>query len=224
MEELMNLIVEYFEQNNKGFSFKELSRYFEVKGEEQTDIFNNALNLLVENGSLFFDGKNYKLFTPDLGLSYGEIEITRAGNGLIHTPYGIIFIDNKNLNGALNGDKVCVSSIVKSPRKNNYEGNVFQVLKRKNGKVVYKVKCNGCDVELIPYNENQNIEIYINKNDLRNLKNGDYVVVTVSIEKRDNKFLAEIDKIITNENDKNKDVRILYEEYGIPVEFPNEVL
>lgn len=224
MEELMNKIVEYFKNNNKGFSIKELRKHFEIKGEEQTDIFNNALNLLVEDGCLFFDGKTYKLFTPDLGLAYGEIEINRIGNGIIHTPYGIIFIDNKNLNGALNGDKVTISNILKSPRRNNYEGKVFQVLKRRTGRIIYKVKGDGFDSELTPYNENENIEIFVNKNKLKNLKNGDYVVIEVSTEKRDNKFLAEIDKVITTENEKDKDVRILFEEYDIPVDFPEDVV
>lgn len=224
MEELMNSIIKYFEQNNKGFSFKELEKHFEIKGEEQTDIFNNALNLLVEDGCLFFDGKTYKLFTPDLGLAYGEIEINRLGNGIVHTPYGIIFIDNKNLNGALNGDKVSIGNIVKSSRRNNFEGKVFQVLKRRTGKVIYKVKGNGFDAQLVPYNENENIEIFINKNEFKDLKNGDYIVVTVSTEKIDNKFLGEISKVITCENDKNKDVVILYEEYDIPIEFPKEVM
>jgi len=223
MEELMGLIIEYFKQNNKGFSEKELRKHFDIKGEKQTDIFNNALNTLVEDGSLFFDEKTYKLFTPDLGIAYGEIEINRMGNGIIHTKLGTIFIDNKNLNGALNGDKVTVCNIIKSPRKNNFEGKIYQVLKRRTGKVIFKVQGNSFDAELIPYNENQNVEIIINKNQLKDLKNGDYVVVEVSLEKRDNKFYAEIDKVIGSENTKDIDVKILFEEYNIPVEFSKEV-
>lgn len=224
MEELMNLLIEYFKQNNKGFQEKELRKNFDVKGEKQTDIFNCALNTLVEDGCLFFDGKTYKLFKPDLGLAYGEIEINRMGNGIIHTKLGTIFIDNQNLNGALNGDKVTISNIIKSPRKNNFEGKVFQILKRNTGKVIYKVVGNGYDAKLVPYNENQNIDIIINKNQFKDLKNGDYVAVEVSKEKKDDKFIAEIYKVIGSENSKNIDVRILFEEYNIPVEFPNEVL
>lgn len=223
MEELMNLISMYFEQNNKGFSEKELRKHFNIKGQEQTDIFISALNMLVEDGSLFFDGKTYKLFTPDLGLAYGEIEINRMGNGIIHTKYGNIFIDNKNLNGALNGDKVTISNIIKPIRKNNYEGKVYQVLKRRTGKVVFKVQGNGLDSKLIPYNENQNIDIIINKNQLKDLRHGDYVVVEITTEKRDDKFYAEIDKVIGTENTKDIDVKILFEEHNIPVEFPEEV-
>ena len=224
MEELMDLIIEYFNQNSKGFYEKELRKHFNIKGEKQTDIFNCALNALVENGSLFFDGKTYKLFTADLGLAYGEIEINRMGNGIIHTKYGIIFIDNKNLNGALNGDKVIVSNIIKSPRKNNYEGRIFQVLKRNTGKVIYKVKGNGFQAELVPYNENENVEIIINKNQLKDLQDGDYISVNISKEKKDNRYYAEIDKIIGTDNTKDIDVKILFEEYNVPVDFPEEVL
>ena len=39
MEELMNLLVEYFKHNNKGFQEKELRKHFDIKGEKQTDIF-----------------------------------------------------------------------------------------------------------------------------------------------------------------------------------------
>ena len=223
MEELMNLIITYFKQNKKGFSINELRKQFKIKGNEQTDIFYNALNELVEKGSLFFDGETYKLFTPDLGIAYGEIEINRTGNGIIHTKLGTIFIDNKNLNGALNGDIVTISNIIKSPRKNNFEGNVNQILKRKNGKIIFKVKGNGLNARLIPYNENENIDIIINKNELKNLKNGDYIIVEVSTKKKDNKFYAEIDKVIGTEDTKDIDVKILFEEYNIPVEFPDEV-
>ena len=224
MERLTNSILKYFKQNKKNISYNDLRKILEIKGEEQTDVFNNALNLLVEDGSLFFDGNTYKLFTPDLGLAYGEIEINKVGNGIIHTPYGIIFIDNKNLNGALNGDKVTISNIIKCPYKNNYEGNVFQILKRRTGRIIYKVIGDGLDAKLIPYNDYENIEIIINKNKLKNLRNNDYVIVEVSTEKREGKFLAEIDKVITTENDKNKDVKILFEEYNIPVDFSEEVL
>ncbi|MBR6689770.1 MAG: VacB/RNase II family 3'-5' exoribonuclease [Bacilli bacterium] len=219
----MNFIISYFKQNNKGFSEKELRKNLKIKGEEQTNIFNSALKTLVEDGCLFFDGKTYKLFTPDLGLAYGEIEINQVGNGIVHTKYGIIFIDNKNLNGALNGDKVTISNITKPERKNNFEGKVFQVLKRRTGKVVFKVKGNGFDSTLIPYNENETVDIIINKNELKDLRDGDYVLINVLTEKRDNKYYAEIDKVIGNVDSKNIDVKILFEENDIPVEFPEEV-
>ena len=223
METLKQAIYTYFEESKKGYTITELRKQFKIKGEEQTDVFNSALKSLLEDGSLFFDGKVYKLFTPDLGLAYGEIEINRVGNGIIHTEYGIIFIDNNDLNGALNGDKVTVSNITMTKRKGNFQGKVHQVLKRRSGKLIFKVSGNGFDATLIPYNEYDNIDITVNKNELKDLRDGDYVTVDVFTEKRNGKYYAEIDKVIGNANTKNIDVKILFEEYNIPVEFPKEV-
>ena len=222
METLEQLIYAYFEESKKGYTTNELRKQFKIKGEEQTDIFNSALKSLVEKGCLFFDGKVYKLFTLDLGLAYGEIEINRVGNGIIHTEYGTIFVDNKNLNGALNGDKVTISNIVTHKGKTSFEGKVYQVLKRRTGKLIFKVKGNGVDATLLPYNEYETVDIIINKYQLKDLKDGDYVVVNVFTDKKDNKYTAEIDKVIGNVDSKNIDVKILFEEYNIPVEFSKE--
>lgn len=223
MENLMNLIIEYFEKTNKNFSINELRKKFNIKGEEQTDIFCSALNALVENGSLFFDGKTYKLFTPNLGYAYGEIEINKVGNGFINTKYGSIYIEKEKLNGALNGDKVIVSNI-DFGKDHGFKGEIFQILKRKNGKLIFKVEGNGFNANLIPYNKYNTVDIIINKNQLKDLKHGEYVVIKVSKEKnKDNKFYAEIEKNIGNEDTKNIDIKILFEEYDIPIEFSKEI-
>lgn len=222
MRELMKLITEYVKMNNKEISEKELRKIFKIKGEKQTDIFNEALSALVEDGSLFFDGKVYKLFTPDLGFAHGEIEINKSGNGFIHTKYGTIFIERKNLNGALNGDKVIISDI-QNGRRQDYKGIVYKILKRRNGKLIFKVKGNGFDATLIPYNKFETVNILVNKYELKYLRDGDYVVVDVSTDKKDNKFYADIDKVIGTENTRDIDVRILFEEYNIPIEFSKDL-
>lgn len=223
MEELKDLILEYFKKDNKSYTINDLKKQFKIKGETQTDIFYNAIKTLVENGGLFFDGKTYKLFTNNLGIVYGEIEINNIGNGIIHTKYGTIFIDNIHLNGALDKDKVTINEISKSNKHDCYQGKVYQILKRHTGKVVFKVIGNGLDSTLIPYNKNNNVDILINKNELKDLKDGDFVVVEIFTEKKDNKYCAEINKVIGNTNSKDIDVRVLFEEHNIPVEFPKEV-
>lgn len=223
METLEQLIYTYFKENKKSYTTQELRKQFKIKGEEQTNIFNSALKSLVEKGSLFFDGKVFKLFTKELGFAYGEIVINRVGNGVVRTEYGIIFISEKSLNGALNGDKVIISNIIKSKNHMNYVGEVYQVLKRRNGKLIFKVSGNGCDATLIPYNEYETADIIINKNELKNLRDGDYVAVDVFTEKKNGKYYAEIDRVIGNINTRNIEVKILFEEYNIPVDFPKEV-
>ena len=85
-------------------------------------------------GYIFFDSKKgYRIFSNDLGMAYGIIEINKNGNGFVHTKDGyIIFISLSDLNGALNGDAVIVYGI-SNGRKNEFVGKIKQVVKRKKG-------------------------------------------------------------------------------------------
>ena len=144
LEEISNSKIE----RNKVFSQESLSQSYSV--------------------SLFFDEKKgYKIFTNDLGYAYGEIEINKSGNGFIHTKDGhIIFISNEDLNGALDGDLVIISSI-DFGRKKDFKGVVYKVLKRKNGNVMFEVIGNGYKATLVPCNKNEIVPITINKNEYK---------------------------------------------------------
>lgn len=218
-------IENYFKQNNSFVKLEDLKKKFNIKGEEQTNLFYDALNVLIEEGSLFFDSKKgYRLFTNDLGFAYGEIEINKAGNGFVHTKDGYtIFIENSDLNGALNGDKVMVSSI-DFGRRDQYKGEVHKVLKRKTGNVIYEVVGNGYNASLVPYNKNESMPININKNELKNLVDGEYVLLNVSAEKKYGEYEATIKKVIGNRNEPNVDLKMIYIKNNIPIEFSDEAL
>lgn len=223
MEELMDLIVEYFENTHKKLSSDELRKILKIKGEEQTNIFNSALNVLVENGSLFFDDKKrYRLFTNDIGLAYGEIQINKSGTGFVHTKDGYtILIENSDLKGALDGDKVIVNSIIKTKR-DYFKGEVYKVLKRKTGNVVLEVIGDGMSASLIPHSNIENINVIINKNQLKNLYDGQIVLAKVGTEYIEGAYKAEIDKIIGNLDDPEVDIKAVFHKYGVPIDFSEE--
>lgn len=224
MTELKKMMEDYFNRNKGRISKDELRHKFNIKGEEQTAIFNCALNELVIEGCLFFDGKNYRLFTNEIGLAYGEIEINKNGNGFVHTKNGYtILIENVDLNGALDGDKVIVSSI-NAKRKDFYCGEVYKVLKRKTGFVVFEVIGNGREASLIPYNNYNNIHVSINKNELKDLVDGELIKVKVGTEYIDGEYIATIDSIIGHKDDPDIDIKLLAEKYNIPIEFSDEAL
>ena len=222
---IKNEILNYIKKDNQFVKAQELKKILNVKGEQQTELFYDALNALVEEGSLFFDNKKgYKLFTNDLGFAYGEIEINKAGNGFIHTKDGYtIFIANEHLNGALNGDLVMVSSI-DFGRRDEFKGEVHKVLKRKTGNVIFEVVGNGYAASLIPYNINENIAVNINKNELKNLVDGEMVLVKVSAEKEYGEFQATIQEVIGHKNSPGVDIKLIFAKYGVPVDFSKETL
>lgn len=222
---MKDVILEYFNLNNHFISKEELKKRLNIKGEEQTQVFFDALEALVEDGSLFFDTKKgYRLFENDLGMAFGEIEINKSGNGFVHTNDGYnIFIESNDLNGALNGDRVIVSSIVFG-KGDSYKGEVYKVIKRKTGKVLFEVVGNGYDATLIPYNKNEYVDVFVNRNEFKNLVNGEIVSVKVGCNKIDNQFLGEIEKVVGNVNDPDIDLKMIYESKGVVYEFSEDAL
>ena len=222
---MKELILKHLEKHHGFITKEKLQHKLEIKGEEQTTSFLQALDTMVEDGSLFFDAKKgYQLFTNELGVAFGEIEINKAGNGYVHTKDGYtIFIENEDLNGALNNDNVIVGSIL--PKDHGiYKGKVEKIVKRNNGHLICEAITLGTSVDLVPYNKNEHIKIHVNKNELRNLVEGELVLVNVSAHKKNNEFEAEIDKVIGHKNDAGIDLKLIYEEYEIPIEFSEEAL
>lgn len=216
-------IIEFCKKNNRFINANDLKKYLKISGEEQTENFFDALKALEEDGSLFFDiKKGYRILENDLGFAYGEIEINKEGTGFVHTKDGYkIIINNQDLNGALNGDHVLISSI-DYVKRNDFQGEVYKVLKRKSGEVIFEVIGNGISATLVPYNINQNIPIVINKNEYRNLVDGEYVCIKVGTEKQNGEYLAEIKKIIGHKDDADIDIDLIYMKYGVPIEFSKE--
>ena len=223
MEKLKEQIIEELSKKTKFIKSQELRTALKIKGEEQTDSFYNALNALVEEGSLFFDEKKgYHLFENDLGYAFGQIEINKNGDGFLNTSDGHkIFIPFESINGALDGDTVVVSSIEYDKRE-NLIGRVYNIIKRKSGNIIFRVIGSGIEASLIPYNKNENIPININKNQLRNLVDGEIILVKVSEKKEFGEYFAEIVNKIGHKDDPNVDLEIIYTKYGVPVEFSKE--
>lgn len=223
--DLKEQIMDYMKKNKRFILSAELKKELNVKGEQQTNLFFDALKTLIEEGSLFFDEKKgYKIFTNDLGYAYGEIEINKSGNGFIHTKDGhIIFISNEDLNGALDGDLVIISSI-DFGRKKDFKGVVYKVLKRKNGNVMFEVIGNGYKSTLVPCNKNEIVPITINKNEYKNLIEGDIVLVKIGTEKIDGEYISTITKTIGQKTDKDIDIKMIYEKYNIDIDFSKEAL
>ena len=225
MEDLKMLINSYLE-NYKGYcEYNKLRRLLNIKGEEQTDIFNSALNALVIDGCLFFDDKKgYHIFDNELGYAYGELEINKSGTGFVHTKDGYtVLIENSDLNGALDGDKVLVSSIT-NKRKDYFVGEIFKVLKRANGNLIYEVVGNGLSSTLIPYDSLNNINIFVNKKEYKNLLEGEIILVNVSNEKINDSYKADIIKSIGFKSDPDIDIKLLANKYNINIDFPYDVI
>ena len=225
MEELISLLENFFSKDTRYHTKEEIKKQLKLKGENQEKILESAIKELEENGIIFFDSKKgYRIFPTDCDLVFGQIEINKAGTGFVHTKNGYtILIENIDLNGALNGDNV-IASITSNKRKDFYSGEIFKIVKRKNGNLIFEVVGNGSCASLVPYNINENVLVDINSNQLKNLIDGEYVLVSVGCNNEYGTFKGNIEKIIGHKDDPNIELKTIFAKYNIPVEFDEEVL
>ena len=222
-EELKNEIKKIFDQDKKNHNLSELQNELNIFGEIRRMALEDALNDLIEEGYLI-NGKqgNLKRLTNDIGLAFGTIEINKNGNGHVHTNDGYtIFIPSLKLNGALEGDSVIVSNITPG-RKDSYEGEIDKVVKRNVGKAIFQVVKVGEAVSFIPYNNSYNVNIELNKNDLKRLVDGDIIEVLVPVEQTDGIYFSCLNKVIGNVMDADADLKALAAEFQIEPSFSKE--
>ena len=61
MENIKQQIIEFCKKNNRFMALNDLKKYLKINGEQQTELFFDALIALEEDGSLFFDKKSLPL-------------------------------------------------------------------------------------------------------------------------------------------------------------------
>lgn len=224
MDELIDLIEHFFEKDTKYHSKEEIRKKLNITGESKQRILDEALKKLEENGKVLFDKKGYRKYSASTGFAFGQLQINKAGTGFVHTPDGYtILIENSDLKGALNGDNVVVCNIF-SKRKDYYSGEIYKIVKRRTGNVIFEVVGNGLESSLIPYDENNNINIKLNKNDMKNLIDGELIIVSVDCDETDEVFDAELVKVLGHKDDPGIDIKAIFEKYSIPMEFSKEAL
>ncbi|MBO7078246.1 MAG: RNB domain-containing ribonuclease, partial [Bacilli bacterium] len=227
MEELMDYIAEYLDSTRKIVSKNDLKDLLSIK-HEQTEIFDRALNALVENGRLFLNGKNqYESFKNRPYLVSGRLCMDKEGNTYIRceNKYNIM-IKECDLNGARIGDIVIVDRGQKERKHSKLKfGQVTKVLKRKNPDLTYRVIGNGPAARIVaPEGFETNIAIKLKDSERAKLRDGDYVLITIGDHITGNKYYGEVKKVIEKNSYNKLDTILVAEKYGRSTMFSDEVL
>ena len=135
-----------------------------------------------QEGILDREGKRYSLHLDiPLNNNKGVIQIIDDGKfgfvALSNSVIKDIFIAERNLGTALNGDLVEIE-IFDKHRGKNKEGKILKIIERKNKEVVGKLIKNESAAYVIPDRPDFHRDIFIPKQNLKGAKNGDKVLVS----------------------------------------------
>jgi ribonuclease R len=149
----------------------------------------------------------------------GQIEFSTSGNASLLVEDKEIFIYKKHTANSLHLDKVKVQ-IFKAERK--LEGKVIEVISRFKTEYVGRVQIGKKTTFVVPDSNKIPVDFYI-KGGLK--ADHDQKVVVELIKWEDTKSpQGKITRVLGNSGDNNAEMNSIMIEYGLPVEFPQDVI
>lgn len=149
----------------------------------------------------------------------GQIEFSTNGNASLMIEDKEIFIYKKNTANSLHLDRVKIQ-IFQAERK--LEGKVIEVVSRFKKEFVGRVQIGKKTTFVIPDNNKILVDFYI-KGGLK-AENDQKVIVELTKWEDSKSPQGKIVKILGNSGDNNTEMNSIMFEYGLPIEFPQEVI
>ena len=228
LRDIGKTILRLMNQNtSKVYNYKQISDGINYKNPRQREQVIQALHILRAENKIRETEKGKYIINLEISDTFiGTIDFALNGNAYVSVE-GLeedIFIHQKNVKDALQGDKVLIVTYHFKGRK--LEGSVLEVLERAKESFVgtfeyVKYKDFGfviCDKKVI------NTDIFIPKQRINGAKNGDKVVVKMlqwDINSKNPE--GEIIKILGTPGEHETEIHSILAEYELPYEFPKEV-
>lgn len=213
------------EEEYRPMKGKEIAALFCVPKKERAK-FHALLDELVKEGKIIIDGSgHYQL--PKENVNAGTFMATSKGFGFVRVEGqpDDIFIPESGCSNAYDGDEVMVQIYKDSKNGKRKEGQIIRILKRANTTVVGTFMRNKHYGFVVVDREKFTSDVYIPKGKTKEAETGEKVVVEItdfgSEEKSPEGVVTEI---LGHADDPGIDILSIVRGYGIPEEFPEEVL
>ncbi len=174
-------LVKFFKSNPRtAFKNKEIAKKLKVESSEDYALLKSTIHSLFEEEFLFKKGKRYQLNQfPDSNKITGVLQLHPDGYGFViprKKKLEDVFIAERNIGTAFNGDTVEVVLFAKQKRK-NLEGQIIKVLERKKTELTGTLQKSKSFYFIRPDNFHMQRDVYIDRSNLADAKVGDKVVV-----------------------------------------------
>ncbi len=225
LEEKKKLIYEYMTSKEyKPVKIKEMAGILQVPRREKAD-FHEVIDSLIHDGKIMIDNRGLLKAASDQ-LKVGTFSGTAKGFGfvMIEGEKEDIFIPENATKGAMNGDKVQVE-ITELKTGKRREGRIVSILERGNEVVVGTYTKSKNFGFVIADNQKLGSDIFIPKEQSKGAVTGHKVVVRITQygEKGKNPE-GKVIEILGHINDPGVDIMSIIRGYGLPEEFPDEVM
>ena len=206
---------------------EELALIFDIHPTE-IPMFYNFLEELEEDGYIGKTKKGKIASPKSMGYFVGKFVAHRKGFGFVESDEEYIqdlFIPVADVNGAMHNDRVVAEITKPATDERRAEGAIIKVLEREITKVVGEFQSNKTFGFVIADEKKFNQDIYIPKKYFSGAKDGDKVVVQITIwPQAGRKPEGKIIEVLGPKGEKEVEILSIIRAHGLPEEFPKKVL
>lgn len=218
-------VLEVFQKNkDKTYTFKQIAEILELK---DTKTRNRLIRLLgqmtAKNELIQKDEYHFKFNTAD-SIFTGKVDMTTRGDAYVVVDEldDDIFVENKNLNHALDGDQVEVFVFKKREKKS--EGEVTSIIERFKDEYIGVLQKQEKFGFVVVQNPKMYTDIFVSKDDFNGADDGLMVKVRLTKwSKNSDSPNGEIVEVLGVPGEHDTEMHAILAEYNLPEQFSAEV-
>lgn len=210
----------------KPMNSDELANVLGLEKNEKKEL-RKVIDGLMKDGLVIKIKKEKIVLPEEYGVYTGRIDVNKRGFGFVARGEGKedIFVPENAMKTAMHGDKVQVKVMRENAGSRRAEGEVLQIIERKNNKIIGVYEESKAFGFVVPEDTKMHHDVFINKKNRNYAENGDVVVVEITKwpEKGRNPE-GLITEILGKKGDKGVDILTVVKKYNLPEEFSPEVI
>ena len=183
---------------------------------------------LVEDLYIIISKRDRVLSPYQAGVYVGKFIQHRKGFGFVQLDKEDVrdlYIQSKDINGAMHGDRVVAEITREASGEKRAEGRVVDIIKRNVMQIVGVFKPHEHFGFVVPKEKELRTDVYIQEKYFNGAKEDDVVVVEIlQWAKDDKKPEGRIIEVLGNKDNRGIEIEYIIREHGLPLEFQQKIL
>lgn len=195
---------------------------------EQWQAYKTVIKELEEEMYIIISKKERVLSPYQAGVYVGKFISHRKGFGFVELDKEDVrdlYIQSKDINGAMHGDRVVAEITREASGDKRAEGRIVNILKRNVTQIVGVFQPHEHFGFVVPKEKEIRTDVYIQEKYFNGAEEDDVVVVEIIQWAKDNKKPeGKIVEVLGNKNKRGIEIDYIVREHGLPLEFQQKVL
>lgn len=209
----------FFDINHEqAFSFNNLYKHFGIKDNKVKTLFDGLVKELVKEKRLAKLPDGTYQADNELDFVIGRVDHVNPRFAFVITEGDDVYVDARDLNGAVDGDTV---KVTRWQGKSRMEGEVLEILAHQREQIVGTLERFSRHAVVTPDSRKLYLDIFIANNDLADAQTGDKVIVQITNwGSSDTKLEGKVIEVLGKAGQHNTEMHAILAEFGLPIHFP----